>query len=144
MADANAYQKGSDALLKINTGTVGTPVWTTVAAMTTKSFSMSSESVDVTNQDSPNKWRELLTGAGIRKASISGSGVFKDEASHNAVNDSFIAGTVLLWQLIIPALGQFQGPFQIVALNYTAAHNREVGFSVTLESAGEPVFTKLT
>jgi TP901-1 family phage major tail protein len=49
---------------------------TTLTGLRTKSIKVNNELVDITNSDSPNRWRELLAGVGMRSMSISGQGVF--------------------------------------------------------------------
>ena len=71
-------QKGKDLLLKIDDGAAG---FVTVAGLRTRQLAFNAETVDVTNAESVGRWRELLAGAGVRRAGITGSGVFKDEAS---------------------------------------------------------------
>ena len=44
---------------------------------------------------------------------------------------------------MIPDFGTVQGPFQISALEFAGAHDGEVAFDITLESAGELTFTAL-
>jgi TP901-1 family phage major tail protein len=136
-----AYQKGSDMLLKLDTASTGGPTFTTVAALQTKEISISTDQVDVTNQDSAGKWRELLAGAGITKASVSGSGVFNDTASEGAVLTSLLNGTIKQWQIIVPGLGTFQGLFQVTQCQYQAPHDKEVKYDIKLESAGQITFT---
>ncbi|ODN72433.1 Phage major tail protein 2 [Methylobrevis pamukkalensis] len=43
----------------------------------------------MTDADSAGRWRELLEGAGVRRASLSGSGIFRDGASDAAVRQIF-------------------------------------------------------
>lgn len=136
-----AYQKGSDMLLKIDTAVSGGPTYTSVAALQTKEIQLSSETVDVTNQDSTNKWRELLAGAGIKKASVSGRGVFNDSSAENAVLTAFTGGSIKSWQIVVPGLGAFTGLFQITQCSYSGPHDKEVQYDVRLESAGEITFT---
>ena len=136
-----AYQKGSDMLLKMDTASSGGPTFTTVAAIQTKELSISSDTVDVTNQDSANKWRELLAGAGIKKASISGRGVFNDSAVEGEVLTTALNGTIKVWQAIVPSLGTFQGLFQVSQAQYSGQHDGEVQYDFKLESAGELTFT---
>ena len=45
------------------------------------------------------------------------------------------------WQIVIPAFGTISGPFQISGLDFTGQHDRELTFDLSLESAGELVFT---
>ena len=136
-----AFQKGSDFLLKMDTAPSGGPTFTTVAALQTKEIQISTELVDVTNQDSSGKWREALEGAGIKKASISGRGVFSDSATENAVLTSVTNGTIKQWQVVVPGLGTFQGLFQVTQMSYSGAHDKEVQYDVRLESAGAVSFS---
>ena len=54
-------QKGKDLLVKISDGAGG---FTTVAGLRTRRLGFNAETVDVTNAESSNRWRELLDGAG--------------------------------------------------------------------------------
>ena len=135
-----AAQKGSEILIKLGDG--ATPdVFTTVAGLRTKNLTLNTETVDVTNSDSVNKWRELLQGAGIKSASVSGSGVFKDSAVEASLLAVKIAGTIRNYQVVIPGLGTFEGPWQISQMQYAGEHNAEVTSEFSLESAGELEFS---
>ena len=88
------------------------------------------------NTESVGRWRELLDGAGIKTARISGSGIFKDASSDETIRQYFFNGTVRDWQVIVPELGTVEGPFQIASLEYAGQHDGEVTFDIGLESAG--------
>lgn len=132
-----AAQKGRDILLKTET-TPGTFI--TIAGLRTKKLSFNAESVDVTDADSAGRWRELLAGSGVRRASVGGSGIFKDAQSDAELRAAFFAGSVLSCQLVIPDFGTVSGHFQITALDYSGSHDGEVTFEAALESAGELSF----
>lgn len=78
----------------------------------------------------------------MQRASISGSGIFKDAASDAAIRERFFSGTIAQWQLAIPSFGFVTGPFQITALEYSGNHDGEVVFEIALESAGKLTFTE--
>ena len=86
-----AAQKGRDLLVKVDAGTGS---FVTVAGLRTRQLALNAETIDVTSADSAGQWRELLAGAGIRRASIAGAGVFKDEASDALVRQLFFDGAV--------------------------------------------------
>lgn len=132
-------QKGKDLLLKLDTSGAGSFV--TVAGMRSKRIAFNSETVDVTDADSAGRWRELLAGSGVQRASINGSGIFKDAASDAEIRSRFFAGTIADWQLIVPDFGTVEGAFQITALEYSGNHDGEVTFEMALESAGPISFT---
>ncbi len=131
-----AAQKGRDLLLKIDEG--GTFI--TVAGLRSRRLAFNAETVDVTDAESAGRWRELLGGAGIQRASLNGAGIFKDQASDEKVRAAFFSGLILDWQVIIPGFGTITGPFQLTALEYSGEHNGEVRFELALESAGMLAF----
>ncbi len=133
-------QKGKDLLIKLDDGT---GAFVTVAGLRARQIALNAETVDVTHAESAGRWRELLAGAGARRASVSGSGIFKDEASDALVRAAFFAGAIRAWQVLVPDFGTIQGPFQITSLDYRGDHAAEVTFDLALESAGEIAFAAL-
>ena len=134
-----AAQKGRELLIKINNGAG----FVTVAGLRSKRLSFNAQLVDVTDAESAGRWRELLGGAGVQRAALSGAGIFKDQASDALVRALFFAGTIVAWQIVIPDFGTVAGPFQIAALDYSGAHDGEVVFEIALESAGLLTFGAL-
>jgi TP901-1 family phage major tail protein len=135
-----AAQAGKDLLVKIDDGTGN---FVTVAGLRTRQMTFNADAVDVTDQDSVGRWRELLAGAGARHATISGTGIFKDVASDALVQQNFFAGIVKTFQFVVPGFGTLKGPFVITALVYKADHAQGVMFDLTVESAGALTFTPL-
>ena len=133
-------QKGKDLLLKIDDGTGN---FITVAGLRTRRFSLNTQTVDTTHAESAGRWRELLAGAGVKRASMSGAGVFKDEASDLIARQVFFDGVIRAWQVIVPAFGTISGLFQITALDYRGEHAGEVTFDLALESAGALTFVAM-
>jgi TP901-1 family phage major tail protein len=113
----------------------------TIAGLRAKRVSFNAETVDVTSLDSSGGWRELLAGAGVRSAAISGSGVFRDAGTDERARQLFFNGLTPDFQVIIPDFGVVQGPFQVSALEYAGSLNGEATFELSLQSAGELIFT---
>lgn len=132
-------QKGKDLLLKLQDGSA----YVTVAGLRSRRLSFNAQAVDATDAESAGRWRELLGGAGVQRASISGSGLFKDQASDALVRTAFFAGSVINWQVLMPSFGTVTGPFQITALDYAGQHDGEMTFEIALESAGALAFGAL-
>lgn len=132
-------QKGKDLLLKVDSDGLGT--FSTIAGLRTRSLAFNTETVDITDAESAGQWRELLAGAGIKTAGLSGSGLFKDAASDETVRDYFFNGTIRDWQIVVPDFGTVEGAFQITALEYGGQHDGELTFELALESAGSLTFT---
>jgi TP901-1 family phage major tail protein len=134
-------QRGRDLLLKLDAEGLG--AFETVAGLRATRFSLNAGAVDATTADSSGRWRELLAGAGMRSASVAGSGVFKDAASDAALRRAFFDGGAPAFRLVVPDFGVIEGPFQITALDYAGDHDGEALFEVSLESAGALGFTAL-
>lgn len=135
-----AGQRGRDVLLKLADEANN---FITVAGIRTKTLLLSAGTVDGTNTDSPEAWRELITGAGVKSARLSGAGVFKDKASDARMRDIFFAGNVANWLLVLPDFGEVEGAFQISELAYSGDYDGEASFTLTLESAGALTFRSL-
>ena len=131
-----AAQKGKDLLVKIADGAG----YTTVAGLRSRRISFNAESVDITHAESTDRWRELLEGAGVKRASISGRGLFKDSATDALMRQTFFDGAVKNYQIVIPDFGTVAGAFQIVSLEFAGEHNGEVTYDMSLESAGALTF----
>jgi TP901-1 family phage major tail protein len=131
-------QKGKDLLLKLDFDQNAT--FETVAGMRSRRIAFNAEAVDITNADSAGRWRELLAGAGVRRASIAGSGIFKDADSDASVRSLFFDGAIRTWQVIVPDFGTISGPFQVTGLEYAGEHDGEVSYEMALESAGQLSF----
>ncbi|MGU3361113.1 phage major tail protein, TP901-1 family [Methylobacterium sp. M6A4_1b] len=132
-----AAQRGKDLLIRIANG----GGFLAVAGLRARQIAFNAETVDVTNADSAGRWRELLAGAGVRRAALSGSGVFRDEASDIRLRQVFFDGTLETYQIVVPGFGTLEGAFQITSLEYRGDHAGEVTFDMALDSAGPLAFT---
>jgi TP901-1 family phage major tail protein len=136
-----AVQAGKDLLIKIDL--TGDGNFVTVAGLRATRLSFNAETVDVTSLESTGGWRELLAGAGVRSASISGSGVFRDATTDERARQVFFSGEIPEFQVVIPGFGTVEGLFQITALEYAGSHNGEATYEMSLASAGALTFTAL-
>lgn len=137
-----AAQRGKDILLKIGDGE-DPEGFVTVAGLRARTISLNARSVDATDGDSAGRWRELLAGAGVKQASVSGAGVFRDAASDAMIREAFFAQGARSWRLIVPDFGTLEGPFLVAALEYAGEHEGEATWALTLASAGEITFEAL-
>lgn len=133
-------QRGKDILLKIESEGGG---FTTVAGLRARTIALNARTVDATDGDSAGRWRELLSGAGVRSAAVTGQGVFRDAASDALIREAFFSQTAKTWRLIVPDFGQLEGPFLVAALEYAGEHEGEATFAISLASAGEIAFEAL-
>jgi len=137
-------QKGKDVLIKLdNSGT-----YTAIGGLRSSSITLNDEAVDITTKSS-NGYRTLLAGAGVNSISISGSGVFTDDAIENLMKDAYLAQQNLAvdgtsaqtpafenFEFFIPTFFKFRGAFQITSLEYAGEYNGEATYSMSFESSG--------
>lgn len=136
-----AAQNGKDLLIKLDLN--GTEQFETIAGLRASRISFNAETVDVTSLESQGGWRELLGGAGVKSASISGSGVFKDAGTDERARQIFFDGETPAFQVIIPNFGIVQGAFMISSIDYAGSHNGEATYEMTMASAGALTFTAI-
>ena len=135
-----AVQAGKDLLIKVDMTSDGQ--FETIAGLRATRVSFNAEAVDVTTLDSEGGWRELLVGAGVRSASISGSGVFRDAGTDERARALFFDGLTPDFQIVIPDFGVVKGPFQVTSLEYAGTLNGEATYELSLQSAGMLIFTE--
>ncbi len=131
-------EKGSGFLVKIGDG--GSPeIFATVAGLRSTTLTVNNDTVDITNKESGG-WRELLGGAGIRRITVAGSGVFTNAASETAVRDKALTGSIDNYEIVFENADKFSGAFQVVNLDYAGDFNGERTYSLSLESSGSVIF----
>ncbi|MFQ5438796.1 MAG: phage major tail protein, TP901-1 family, partial [Paracoccaceae bacterium] len=113
------------------------------AGLRASRLTFNAEPVDVTTLESSGGWRELLGGAGVRSAAISGSGVFRDDVTDERARQIFFNGEVPDFQVVVPGFGVVEGPFQITAIEYSGTHDGEATYDLSLASAGALSFTAI-
>ena len=133
-----AVQSGKDLLIKMDM--TGAGQFETIAGLRAQRISFNAETVDVTSLDSAGGWRELLAGAGVKAASLSGSGVFRDAATDERARAVFFNGEIPDFQVVIPDFGTVEGPFQITSIEYAGSYNGEATFEMSMSSAGALAF----
>lgn len=134
-----AGQRGRDVLICIGDGDEP-ETFVPVAGIRAKTISLTAGLVEATTAQSPDGWRELIAGAGVKRAEIAGSGVFKDALSDAIIRAAYFAGETTTYQMVIPGFGVLQGPFVITELVYGGEHAGEAIFSIRLASAGVVTF----
>jgi TP901-1 family phage major tail protein len=130
-------EKGSAFLLKVGDG-AETPVYSTVAGLRTTQLSINGEAVVITNKSSGG-WRELLSGAGVRSVSVSGSGVFTGSAAETRLKNNALAGLVDDYELSFESGERLRGRFLLTRLDYAGDFNGERSYTLALESSGAVV-----
>jgi TP901-1 family phage major tail protein len=137
-----AKKLGRAFLIRIGDG-ASTETFNVLCALTAKSLSINTETIDVTTPDCTTPggvmWRETLDG--VRAVSVSGNGLIKDEASEKRANAVALASpNVANFQILVPGLGTYQGAFSL-NLELGGDATGGVTYSVSLESTGVVTFT---
>jgi len=136
-----AAQSGKDLLVKVDMD--GNGVFETVAGLRATRLSFNAEQVDVTSLESAGGWRELLGGAGVKSAAISGAGIFRDAATDERARQIFFDGATPDFQVVVPDFGIVEGAFQITAIDYAGSHDGEATYEMSMASAGALTFTAI-
>jgi TP901-1 family phage major tail protein len=139
MADGDYY---SGRLVTVKRGDAGTPseAFTAIAALRANTISFSEATVDTTNKDSAGV-RELLDGKILNAVTVSGTGMFTDDASMQNMFTDFNTGNHSNYEIdIVPTAttggDTYTGAFRVTALEFVGEHDGAAQYSITLESSG--------
>lgn len=135
-----AAEKGRLMLLKGTTG-VSPVTYVKIGGVRTRGLTINGEAVDITDSDSIDQWRELLANAGVKTASLSVSGVFKDSAGEEMLRGFADAQTLNSFEFSYESGDKWSGLFQVTTLENTGEYNGPRLFSATLEQSGKLTFT---
>ncbi len=134
-----AGQRGRDVLISIGDGEAP-EAFLVVAGIRAKTISLTAGLVEATTAQSADGWREVIAHAGIKRAEVAGSGVFKDAQSDALLRAAYFGGATSRFELAIPDFGVLTGPFAITELTYGGEHEGEATFAIRLASAGVVIF----
>ena len=131
---------GRDILLKIKNESGD---YVTAAGLRAKTLRFNARAVDITDSGSVLAWRELLPGAGVKSAEVTGAGVFRDKPSDALARLMFFTQSAEDCQFILPDFGIMEGAFLMSSLTYAGSYQGEASFEMSLISAGALSFTAL-
>ncbi|GHC12515.1 phage major tail protein, TP901-1 family [Gemmobacter nanjingensis] len=139
-----AKQKGRKLLIKIGNGATPTEVFTVLCGLTSKTMTINNNEIDVTTADCTDPggamWTEVLAGA--KRVSVSGNGLFKDEAAEATLNTlAMDDDPIANFQVIVPDFGTFRGGFFVSSVEYGGEQEGGVTYSLALASTGAVTFT---
>lgn len=134
-----AKQAGKDIAISINTTGA---TYAALGGLKSKGIKLSAGAIDVTDSDSPGRWREILDGvSSAQSADISFDGHFVDDTAIETIRAAYWSSTNKDFKIVIPDYGTIEGSFKITDLNLNGADTGAVMASGTLASAGEITFT---
>lgn len=132
-------QRGQDVLVQIDM--TGSEEYRTIAGLRASKIAFNAQTVNVTHMSSPGRWRELIEQAGIRSATLNGSGVFVDDETDAKIQQVFFAGTIPNMRMRLPDFGDITGKFQITSMEFAGNYDGEANYDFSFASAGELIFS---
>lgn len=132
-----AAQKGRDLLIQIHDGSAdfNDENYVVVGGFKTNGVTINGDPIDITNKDSQG-FKQSLAGAGNISMSLSGDGVFMDDASFRRVHEHMVNQTHPQCRAIIPEFASYTGPFAIGSLQLNGNDQDAVTYTISLDSAG--------
>lgn len=131
---------GRKLLIKIGDG-ASPEVFSAFAAITDTTVTFDNPAVDTTTKDDSGN-RSLLAGKTVFSMTVSGTGIFVDDADLATAQTSVEAGTHNNFQIDVvetdatTAGKTHTGAFRITSLEFTGTHDGAANYSITLESDG--------
>jgi TP901-1 family phage major tail protein len=125
---------GKDFLLMVGDG-AGPEVFTVMGGLRSSSITINGENIDVTDQNS-GQWQTLLSGAGIVKVAISGSGIFNNSANELLAITRVMDKTLHNYEIVDGTGKAFKGAFKISKLERKGDYKGAQDYSLSLESSG--------
>jgi len=132
--------KGRSILIKKSDG-LSPATFTTVGGIRSKTLTIANETADKTTDDDV-PWRMLEGDVGLRTVSLSGSGVFKDDAIIKDIENDAVTGDTNEYQIVFENGDIVQGVFQVTSFEHTGEHVGPQEFSISMESADSCTMTR--
>lgn len=128
---------GKDFIVEVDSDGAGTYVQ--VARMRSNGLTVNAEEIDITSMDD-DQFKTLLSGAGIRSATLSMSGVLSDEAPIDVIRTALLDQILTRFRLT-EINGQWLSYFKITSFEKTGEYNGAQLYSMSLSSSGPITFT---
>ncbi len=126
-------QLGRLILLAVGNG-LSPQTYTNISGVRSRTITINNEQVDVTTSDTA-PWRRLLGDAGLRSISITGTGIFEDDAAIKLVEDLVYSGALEEMRMTFPNGDRVEGLFQVTQFEHTGDHVDVQAYTIALESA---------
>jgi len=115
-----------------------------LCGLNSKSLTVNNSSIDVTTPDCTTPggvmWQAVLDG--VKSVSVSGDGIFVDEAAELQLNTVAMASPPEdEFTILVPDFGTFEGVFFVESLEYGGESTGGQTFSLSLASNGAVTFT---
>jgi len=127
---------GFDAVVKVNTGTPASPVYTTVAGQRGATLNMSISTIDITSKDSDG-WEEALLN--LKSWSIEFDAlVVESNAAYQTLRDIFLSAnpSAVLVQLVTADGTTYSGSALLTEFPHNLPYDDAETYKVTLKGTG--------
>jgi len=139
-----AGQSGNTWALSVRTTGGGSPAYTAIAGLRTRSFKINNNPVDVTTADSTGRWRELLGDTGTVELEIDAAGLYQKSAPEHLLPTLVASGATTVFQLVSASSSAgitIVGSFVVTEYEASATYNEAVSFTVKMLSTAAPTIT---
>lgn len=130
---------GADIVVEFETATPGT--FAPLGGGRTRTISISSEAIEVTDADSVGRWRELIANPATRAIDLSVDGFLNSGTAFTAIRNAFLNNTLLNLRFSSPILGEIAGPYRVGSFEIGGDHDGAQTFSGQFQSAGPQTWT---
>ena len=114
---------------------------TVIAAMRETSFTINGATVDVTDKDSVNQYRELLAGAGVVSVKLTARGLLHGNAQAQTLVGRALARSLDDYRLEFDNGDNITGKFQVSSFEASGNYDGEQIYTLTFESGAALTFT---
>lgn len=137
-------QPGREFLLEIDLTGVSPTVYTSVAGLRLTDVTINGGPVDITNKGS-NGWQEMLPGAGVRSANLTGSGIFDSNTAapmHKLMTSALNGGSLIDACIVSGAGDKLFGTWAVESFKRAGNYNDAETFEVSLKSHGPVIYSQ--
>ncbi|MCP8970572.1 phage major tail protein, TP901-1 family [Ectobacillus ponti] len=126
--------RGLDFIIKVNTGTIASPTWTTVAAQRGGTLKRDADTLDLTTKDSAG-WQEL--DYGLRSWGIEADGLLvENDAGYLALENAYMTRTKVQVFAQTAAGSKYQGMAVLKSFPIEMPYDDSATYKVTFEGSG--------
>lgn len=134
MPAATKPSTGVDALLKVNTGTDASPVWTAVGAQRNATLKVNNKPVDITSKDG-NGWEANISG--LSSWGVDCDGLYIDgDAAQQLLETAILTQAYITIELLMPSGKMYAGEGAITSWEVDAPHDKELGYKLSIQGNG--------
>jgi TP901-1 family phage major tail protein len=126
--------RGVELLIKVNTGTADTPVFTSILGQKGGTFSRGYDTIDLTSKDNSG-WQDADYGNGNWSISADGN-LEENDPSLDRLDEAFLNAEIIRVQFVFPSGKAYEGDAVITDFSIDAPHDDVASYSLELTGKG--------